>query len=114
MRRLWAILVLLAVAALGSGALRHAHDRAHAIADAQCHHGEASEPGHESPAHAPVHDESNCFIHAVLKLPMIGAGHVPVLVFAGLFVAFLTSLPAPAVLCRRPVLLLNSRGPPLA
>jgi hypothetical protein len=92
MRRFLAILVLLAVAAVGSGALRHVHELAHA-------------EGHAS------HDESNCFVHAMLKMPMLGAGHVPALVFLGLFVAFLTSLPV-QVLWSRPALLPDSRGPP--
>jgi hypothetical protein len=57
------------------------------------------------------HDESNCFTHAQLKLPMLGSGYVPVLVCIGVFVAFLTLLPTP-VRSRRPILLLDSRGPP--
>jgi hypothetical protein len=99
--RFSAILLLLAVAAVGSGALRYAHELEHASHDA--HHDE------DSPA--PPHDESNCFTHAQLKLPMLGAGHVPVLVCIGIFVAFLTLLHAP-VRSRRPFLLLDSRGPP--
>ena len=109
MKRLAAILLLLSVAALGSGALRYLHERSHAASDAHCHHGDAPRPWD----HAPVHDPATCFVHAMLKLPMLGGtGHVPVLVLFGAFIAFLTSLPAP-VLCRRPVLLLDSRGPPV-
>src|SRR5687768_15998863 len=106
MRRFSAILLLLSVAALGSGALRYVHERAHAAADAHYHCDDGAGSEHDGPVHAPLHDESNCFLHAMLKLPMLGAGHVPVLVFVGLFIAFLTSMPAP-VLCRRPVLLLD-------
>ena len=122
MRRFPAILLLTAVATLGSGALRYAHEMAHAAGhftathDEEGHgrgHGHSHSHSHDDgPSHAPLHDESNCFVHAMLKLPMLGAGHVPVLVLIGTFVAFLTSLPV-AVRCRRPVLLLDSRGPPV-
>ena len=112
MRRFPAILLLIAVATLGSGALRYAHEMAHADAHLADAHGHSGHGHGEAPSHAPAHDESNCFVHAMLKLPMLGAGHVPVLVLIGTFVAFLTSLPV-AVRCRRPVLLLDSRGPPL-
>jgi hypothetical protein len=117
MRRFPAILLLIAVATLGSGALRYAHEMAHA-AGHSAEAGDADGHGHDhapshAPSHAPPHDESNCFVHAMLKLPMLGPGHVPVLVLIGTFIAFLTSLPV-AVRCRRPVLLLDSRGPPVA
>ena len=112
MRRFPAILLLIAVATLGSGALRYAHEMAHAAGHLTAPHEEDGHDHNEAPPHAPLHDESNCFVHAMLKLPMLGAGHVPVLVLIGTFVAFLTSLPV-AVRCCRPVLRLDSRGPPV-
>ena len=105
LKRFSAILLVCAVAALGSGALRYAHEMAHASQDA---HRDAA--GHDSHPTAP-HDESNCFTHAQLKLPMLGAAHVPMLVCIGVFVAFLMLLPTPVRL-RRPILQLDSRGPP--
>ena len=44
---------------------------------------------------------------------MVQAGYVVVLVCLGVFVAFLSMLPAAPVLSRRPVVRLDPRGPPL-
>lgn len=118
MKRFWAILLLCAVAAVGSGALRYAHDMLHAPGAAHAHehghhHGHDHPGGHDEPTlPAPLHDESTCVIHALLKLPMLGGGFVPLLVCLGLFVAFLTLLPTTPVRSRRPLLLLDRRGPP--
>ena len=60
---------------------------------------------------APVHDESNCPVHAQLHLPFIAGGWVPLLVCLGLFVAFLTLLPA-SLVSHRPPLRPDCRGPP--
>jgi hypothetical protein len=95
MRRALPILLLLAFGAFGTGGLRFVHELDHASDD-----------------HAHHHDESECFVHAKLNLPMLAGGVTPVLVCAGALVAFLALLTVP-VLCRRPVLLLNPRGPPV-
>jgi hypothetical protein len=112
MRRLSAMVLMLAVAALGSGALRYVHELDHIARDAH-----SCETGTGSDQHAPsspAHDDAECFLHAQLNLPMVGGGgYVALLVCFGVFVAFLTSVSVP-VLCRRPVLLLDSRGPPAA
>ena len=107
MRRLPALLLVLTVAALGSGALRYVHELEHAARDAH-HHDAPDAP--ETPAHED--DSGNCFVHAKLNLPMLGGGYVPALVCVGTFVAFVMS-PAVRILCRRPVLKLDSRGPPV-
>lgn len=125
MRRFPAILLLFVVTTVGSGAARYVHEIAHAHATrAEVTHGHLRGHGHhnghdhhapapgDEPAPAP-HDESNCRIHALLKLPMLGSGFVPILVCLGVFVAYLTMLPV-AVRSRRPLLRLDSRGPPAA
>ena len=99
-RRLAAIVLLVAIALLGSGALEYLHNLAHAYEDAAV--------GLPQPQH---HDDTNCAIHAQLHLPMLRGGHVPLLVFLGLFVAFLTQLPL-TIESRRIPLRLNCRGPP--
>lgn len=57
------------------------------------------------------HDESNCSFHAQLHVPLMAAGWVPLLVFLGLFVAFLTQI-APAITAQRLPSCLVCRGPP--
>jgi hypothetical protein len=104
LQRLIGIILLLAVAAVGSGALRYVHELDHAARDARAAH--AGEPKPTVP-----HDESNCFVHAQLNLPMLQTGYVAVLVCLGVFVTFLTLLSTP-VRSRRPVVRLDSRGPP--
>lgn len=101
MRRATGIFVLLAFAALASGGARYVHEL-------HAHHHDAAH--HESEP-TPSHDESHCLIHALLKLPMLGGGFVPLLAFVGLFVAFLSLMPTP-VRSRRPILRLDCRGPP--
>ena len=121
---------MIAFAALGSGALRYVHELAHAAEDAHRlaaheHHDAGDEAGHEDDdepgsshnphpghEHSPLGDPADCFVHAKLNLPMLQGGYVPLLVCLGLYVAFLTSLPVPAVRSRRPSLRLNSRAPP--
>jgi hypothetical protein len=102
-RRLTVVLLLLAVAAFGSGALRYVHELEHV--DRAAH--ERDDDGHHE------HDDgSNCFVHAKLNLPMLGGGYAPVFMCVGTFVATFPTPPVP-VLSRRPVLLLDSRGPPV-
>ena len=99
-RRLPAIFLLVSIALLASGAAEYVHNLAHAYEDAAA----------GLPAPRP-HDETNCLTHAQLHLPMVQAGYVPLLVFLGLFVAFLTQLPR-AIESRRVPIRLDCRGPP--
>jgi hypothetical protein len=107
-RRVIAIFLGLVFAALGSGALNWLHDRAHdrqdAIADARLA-GEG-QTGHHRP-----HDESNCDLHALLRAPITSTAWVPLLVFLGIFVAFLTQL-APSPLNQPTLCWIDCRGPP--
>ena len=107
MRRIGAIVLALCFVALGTGALRFAHDKAHAYADAR-----AARSGSGSDSDPlPHHDETNCDLHALLNAPLMPAGAVPLLVLLGLFVAFLTLL-APQPVSVRVARRIDCRGPP--
>ena len=109
MTRFCAILLLLAVAGLGTGALRHVHDVAHVHQDhAEAHH---HDDDHDAPPATPHHDSTNCTIHAKLSVPLVMTGHVPLLIGLGLIVAFLSQL-TPAWVSRFTTLRLDCRGPP--
>lgn len=110
-RRISSIILILCFAARGSGVLEHWHNEDHAREDATMA-AEAQAAGLPAPAR-PHHDETNCFLHALLHLPLMLAGWVPLLVCLGLFVAFLTLLSHPLVSLRIPTRL-DCRGPPLA
>jgi hypothetical protein len=111
-RCLAGILLLLTFASTGSGALARLHDLAHARQD---HHGHGHDDGdHEHvPAPAqPVHDETNCELHAMLRAPLMAGTTVPVLILLGLFAAFLTQL-APRLHSQRVPARIDCRGPPV-
>lgn len=101
MRRLAAISLVLCFLSSGTGLLAHVHDRSHALQDS---HRNDEEP-------APVHSEQTCLTHFQLHLPVLSAGHVPLLVLLGLFVGFLTQL-APRLTPATLPLRLDCRGPP--
>ncbi len=109
-RRLPAILLLLCFAALGSGVMEYLHNREHAEEDA-AQIAAARAAGLPDSPDKPVHDDSNCAVHAQLHLPVISAGWVPLLVLLGLFIAFLTLLAQP-LLSQRTPLRIACRGPP--
>ena len=108
------ILLITCFLALGSGALRFAHDAQHAREDAAAP--ACSEPagGGEGHSHGSRrhHDEKNCALHALLSAPLLAATAVPVLVQMGLLVAFLTLLSPPVAQLRLPARI-DCRGPPL-
>lgn len=106
-RRCLAILVLAAFCLLGSGALGWVHDLAHAHEDAAL---AGDQPG--EPAAPPHHDQTNCVLHALLRAPIAAAAAVPLLVLAGIFVAFL-SLVSPQPAARRLPVRIDCRGPPV-
>ena len=112
-RRFAAIPLIVCFLALGTGAARYAHALEHARADALA--ARAHEPGaggdHNHQPAAPRHDETNCEFHARLSAPMITAAMVPLLVFMGVFVAFLSVLAQPLWSQQR-VVPFHSRGPP--
>lgn len=109
-RRFPSILLLLTFVTFATGGLEHLHNVSHQREDEQ-RAAAAKETGLPT-GHSPLHDETNCEIHAQLHTGFLVAGWVPVLVFLGLFVAFLTLL-LPEPVSHRPLLCLDSRGPPV-
>ena len=118
-RRAAPFLLIACYLALGSGALRFAHDAQHSREEAAAATA-CSEPagrgGHHSHGpdghHRPHHDESNCATHALLGAPLLAATTVPVLIQIGLLVAFLTLISPPVAQMRLPARI-DCRGPPL-
>lgn len=106
-RKITGILLLLCFLALGSGLLAHLHDLQHDRADAAIAKADGRSPG----TPLPIHDENNCQVHAMIHAPALSQGWVPLLVFLGLFVAFLTMLATPLASQQSP-LRLDCRGPP--
>jgi hypothetical protein len=112
-----AIFLSVAFLALGTGALEFLHNLDHKAEDARlaadaaaaCASGAQSDHHHQHLP--PLHDDTNCETHALLHMPTIAAGWTPLLVFVGLFVAFLTLLASEPV-SHRPLLRLDCRGPP--
>jgi hypothetical protein len=106
-QRLGRIFLLVSFAAMSSGLMKYLHELEH-----------LSRPGvqaagmhfSQTPS-KPAHDENDCAICMTLHAPLSFTGYTPVLVFLGLFVAFLTLLPRPFTSVRLP-LVLESRGPP--
>ena len=114
MNRAASILLLLCFVGLATKSLSHLHDLDHRQQDAarSAEAAAASLPAPDEPHHHHHHhDESNCDLHAQLQLPIIAVGWVPLLVCLGLFLAFLTLLPASRVDQRQPVRV-HCRGPP--
>ena len=109
-RRIAALLLVSCYLCLGSGALEYWHNAQHAAEDARMA-ALASAAG--APLdHLPLHTDFNCAEHARLHLPLISAGWVPILVFLGLFVAFLSTLRLHLV-AQRVIWRIDCRGPPV-
>jgi hypothetical protein len=104
-RRLAPILLLVAFAAMGSGALARLHDLAHA------HHDTHKTASHEENA-PPAHDEGNCDVHALLRAPLTASTPLVAVILPGLFAAFLTLL-APKLHAQRVPVRIDCRGPPV-
>jgi hypothetical protein len=105
-RRFAVLPLLVCFLALGTRAAAFLHDLEHQQRDAVL-----VNAGVLPPAQQPIHNDSNCRIHAQLHMPMLAAAWVPLLVCVGLFVAFLTLLPA-RLLPQSRGLAFNCRGPP--
>jgi hypothetical protein len=108
-KRFSAAILILTFLALGSGAMEYLHNLQHSHEDAAlaAEARRAADPRSKTP----VHDDSNCEVHRQLHLPAISVGWVPLLVFAGIFVAFLSEI-AQALVSRAPIFRLDCRGPP--
>jgi hypothetical protein len=104
-------LLLLTFLSVGTGTLEYLHDLHHEYEDHLVELA-ALKQGKKAPT-APIHDESNCFVHAQLHIARLAGGWVPLLVLLGLFVAFLTQIPAP-LFSQRQLFRIDCRGPPIA
>ena len=103
------ILLVAVFTALGTGGLEYLHNLEHQRSDRR-HANLATKGG--LPSHPnPLPDDNNCKTHAQLHQPVSATGWTPLLVFLGLYVAFLTLL-SPEPVSRRPLLRLDCRGPP--
>ena len=109
MRRIASLVVILCFAVLGTGALEYVHNLEHELEDANLEAVSVKGPGHEQAP--PVHDESNCAVHAQLHIPVLSGGWVPLLILLGVFVAFLSQI-APRWTPVRWCLRIDCRGPP--
>jgi len=109
-RRIAALLLVACYLCLGSGALEYWHNAEHAVEDARM--AALASAGGAPLQHLPLHTDFNCPEHARLHLPLISAGWVPILVFLGLFVAFLTTL-RPRLIAQRVIERIDCRGPPV-
>jgi hypothetical protein len=110
MQRFAAILLLLCYAALGTGAAEYWHNAEHAAEDAAVL--QAARDAGAPLDHVPLHDESNCPIHAQLHICGMAVSWTLLLVCLGLFVAFLTLL-ASRLPVQRVALAVSCRGPPI-
>jgi hypothetical protein len=108
-RRYASILLLLCFVGLGTGALEWMHNLEHRLEDAR-EDRVAQSTGRPISSHH--HDESNCDVHAQLHMPILNVGWVPLLVFLGLFVAFLSLLATPLIPRPLPARI-DCRGPPI-
>ena len=105
--RYWAAIPLICwFLIFGSGAVGYVHSLEHQREDAAL-----AISAQIPPSNSPVHDDTNCQMHAQLHMPMISVGYLPLLVCLGVFVAFLSML-TPALPSQRLPLAFNSRGPP--
>ena len=109
MRRIASISLLFGFLVLGTGLFEHLHNREHAREDARLLAMADSDAAHKPKA--PVHNDSNCEVHAQLHMPTIAGGWVPLLISLGIFVAFLTEL-APRLTPQRTFTRVDCRGPP--
>jgi hypothetical protein len=111
LRSITSALLLLTFLSLGTGTLEYLHDLQHEYEDHLVELA-ALKQGKKSPV-APIHDESNCFVHAQLHIATLPTGCVPLLILLGLLVAFLTLITSPLV-SRRQLFRIDCRGPPIA
>jgi hypothetical protein len=107
--RVLTFLSLLWLILLGSGAVEYVHNLQHAREDAEIQAAFAR-AGMPAPD-LPVHDDTNCDIHAQLHFPLLPVAWVPLLIALGLLVAFLTLIALRLVSQRVPTRI-DCRGPP--
>lgn len=110
MLKRWASLILLVAAvAFGTGALEYVHNITHLRIRQMM--AELRNPHHVPAADSPARVQDNCGLNVLLHLPMLPAAAIPLLILAGLFVAFLTLL-APELISASAPARIDCRGPP--
>ena len=110
MYRFAAIITALVFLLLGTGTMEYLHNLEHEREDA-AEAAIAKATGQPVPE-APHHDETNCPVHAQLHMPTLPVAWVPLLIFLGVFVTFLTML-APALVPQPAFAWIDCRGPPI-
>lgn len=106
--RVVSILIALVFAFNASGAASYLHHLEHAPAPSSSEH--LTSQGAVVPSDG--HDESTCPACQAAHMPVTAFGYVPLMIFLGLFVAFLTMIAPPLVSQRVPTPA-GCRGPPL-
>jgi len=107
--RIASILLLFSVLGIGSGALDFLHELGHQAEDARM---DAMAKAAGIPPLKHEHDDSNCDVCAQLHMiSLILIGWMPMLIFLGLFIAFLTLLPRRLIPRPLPARI-DCRGPP--
>jgi hypothetical protein len=103
---------------IGSGALEYIHNWAHELEDEVNDRAQAQllpiAAADKPPAparHEHHHDENNCEVHAQLHMAIIAHSWTPLLIWLGVWVAFLSLLAVPLVPRQLPIRI-DCRGPP--
>ena len=118
--------LLLTFLLMGSGALEYLHNRAHELEDRMEDQKEAAAAA-EALAALPLppgmhripvqrhheHDENNCEVHAQLHMAIILYSWMPLLIWLGIWIAFLSLLAVPLIPRPLPERI-DCRGPPCA
>jgi hypothetical protein len=104
-KRVCSILLIVAFAGLASGVVEYLHNLQHAEADSA----QVDAAGGGLPQR---HDDSNCDLHRRLHMPALADQWVPLLVFLGFVVAFLTLL-SPRLAPQMAPACVACRGPPV-
>lgn len=110
-RSITAALLLLTFLCVGTGLMEYLHDLHHEYEDRQ-EAIAAQKQGKPAPK-APIHDESNCFVHAQLHIARLPVSWIPLLILLGLFVEFLTLI-AVSPISQRQMFRIDCRGPPIS
>ena len=108
MRRVLSCLLLLGLLGLCTGFFRYVHEANEAAEDARASLFARAHPGTPAPE---KHDEAKCELCFQLNMALSAAGWIPVLIAAGLLIAFLSEVAPVSVAC---VVLtrFGCRGPP--
>jgi hypothetical protein len=109
--RSWTAIIMVACfLGIGSGALEYIHNLQHAAEDAR---EDAIARANGQPTEQHHHDENNCEVHAQIHMAIIVYAWTPLLIWLGIWIAFLTLLAVPLIPRLLPARI-DCRGPPCA